>query len=198
MIVSSTEKMRIVVPPSGGSPMSSSEIHKSRHTEQPAEQTGDFLSDHNTADAAASVDTSKHPPQSDPLLALLRPPQADGELGRLAHFAITRLLGRGGMGAVFAADDLLLHRKVALKVMRPELTMRLEARERFLREARTAGGLDHDHIIAVHAVAEDNGVWFIVMPLLKGEPLDARLAREGRLSMTKSPIRKIGRYCCES
>jgi len=174
--------------------MSSSEIDKKPHTDQPAEQTGDFLAAHNTADAA-SVDTSKHPPQTDPLLALLRPPQADGELGRLAHFAVTRLLGRGGMGAVFAADDLLLHRKVALKVMRPELTARPEARERFLREARTAGGLEHDHIIAVHEVAEDNGVWFIVMPLLKGEPLDARLTREGRLTI--KAVLKIGRETAE-
>ncbi len=157
-----------------------------RRAEKAAEQTGDYAA-HNTASDAPAPAAA----QADPLLSLLRPPHADGELGRLAHFAVTRLLGRGGMGAVFAADDLLLHRKVALKVMRPELTARPEARERFLREAQTAGGLEHDHVITVHHVAEDNGVWFIAMPLLKGEALDARLAREGRLPIPA--VLKIGR-----
>ncbi len=170
--------------------MSSSGTDKDRRTDHAAEQTGDFVAGHNTESGAH--ETAARP---DPLVSLLRPPQADGELGRLAGFAVTRLLGQGGMGAVYEADDLMVRRKVALKVMRPELTARPEARERFLREAQTAGCLDNDHIIPVYQVGEDNGVLFIAMPLLRGEPLDARLSREGRLPI--SAVLKIGRETAE-
>ena len=168
--------------------MPTSGTDKSRRADQAAEPTGDFAAHNTASDAPAAA-------QPDPLLSLLRPPQAAGELGRLAHFAVTRLLGRGGMGAVFAADDLLVRRQVALKVMRPEFTSHPEARERFLREAQTAGGLEHDHVIPVYQVAEDNGVWFIAMPLLKGEALDERLKREGRLPIPA--VLKLGRETAE-
>ena len=101
--------------------MSSSGTDSKRRAEQAAEQTGDYAAHNTASDAARPPGTAGRP---DPLLTLLRPPQADGELGRLANFAVTRLLGQGGMGAVYAADDLTLHRKVALKVMRPDLTAR--------------------------------------------------------------------------
>ncbi len=173
--------------------MSSSGTDEGRRAEAAAEPTANLP----TCNTATNV--TARPPETagapDPLLLLLRPPQADGELGRLANFAVTRLLGRGGMGAVFAADDLLVRRKVALKVMRPELTARLEARAQFLREAQTAGGLEHDHVIPVYQVAEDNGVWFIAMPLLKGEALDERLKREGRLPIPA--VLKLGRETAE-
>ncbi len=170
--------------------MSSSGTDKERRTDHAAEQTGDFVAPHNTESSAA-----ESAGRSDPLLSLLRPPQADGELGRLRGFAVTRLLGQGGMGAVFAADELLVRRPVALKVMRPELTARPEARERFLREAQTAGGLDNDYIIPVYQIGQDNGVLFIAMPLLRGEPLDARLSRQGRLPI--AAVLKIGRETAE-
>ena len=78
--------------------MSSSGIDKNQRVDQTVEPTGDLPSVHNTADDAASTPTSKPLPLSDPLLALLRPPQADGELGRLAGFAVKGFLGRGGTG----------------------------------------------------------------------------------------------------
>jgi WD40 repeat protein/tRNA A-37 threonylcarbamoyl transferase component Bud32 len=87
------------------------------------------------------------------------------------------------MGAVYAAYDTLLHREIALKVMRPELTASPTARERFLREARAAAGVESDYIVPIHQVGEDNGVLFIAMPLLKGETLDDRLKRDGKLSV---------------
>ncbi len=108
---------------------------------------------------------------------------------------MTKLLGQGGMGAVFEAHDILVRRRVALKVMKPELTVRPESRDRFLREARTAAAVEHDHIIPVYHVGEDNGVLFISMPLLKGEALDRRLARNPPLSMTA--ILKLGRETAE-
>jgi formylglycine-generating enzyme required for sulfatase activity len=90
-------------------------------------------------------------------------------------------LGQGGMGVVLLAKDLVLGRQVAIKVMRPELPADDNARQRFLREARAAAALDHQHIVPIHQVGEENSVPFIVMPVLKGETLENRLKREKRL-----------------
>src|SRR5205823_6359536 len=108
----------------------------------------------------------------------LAPPQAPDELGRLGGYRVLKLLGRGGMGTVFHAEETDLGRPVALKVMRPELAVRAVARQRFQREARVAASLDHDHIVPVYRVGEANGVPFLAMPLLRGETLESRLRRE--------------------
>ncbi|HTU20014.1 MAG TPA: protein kinase [Gemmataceae bacterium] len=150
--------------------------------------------DHRAADSVADR-AAPAAPQSTALLSVLRPPQAAGELGRLAGFSIMKLLGQGGMGAVFEAHDPLVRRRVALKVMKPELTARPESYQRFLREARTAAAVEHDRIIPVYQVGEDNGVLFIAMPLLQGESLDRRLAREKRLPIPA--ILKLGRETAE-
>src|SRR5262249_53059125 len=106
-----------------------------------------------------------------------------------------RLLGAGGMGLVFEAQDPDLRRPVALKVMRPEVAARAEARQRFLREARTAAALNHDHVLPIYQVGEANGVPLIAMPLLAGEALEARLRREGRLPVAE--VLRIGRETAE-
>src|SRR5207302_11179012 len=129
--------------------------------------------------------------------SFLAPPQAAGELGRLGPYRVLRVLGQGGMGVVFVAEDTRLGRQVALKVMLPEMANKPAARERFLREARTAATLEHDHIVAIYQVDEDRGVPFIAMPLLKGLSLDDWLkqkqqgARSTPLSLAQ--ILKIGR-----
>jgi eukaryotic-like serine/threonine-protein kinase len=127
--------------------------------------------------------------------AFLRPPQGPDELGRLGGYRVLGLLGRGGMGVVFLAEDLKLGRRVALKVMRPDMIARPAARQRFLREARAAARLQHDHVVAVHQVDEDNGVPFLVMPLLRGETLAKRLARQPRLPI--QDVLRIGREMAE-
>ena len=103
----------------------------------------------------------------------LAPPQRPDELGRLGGYRVLRLLGRGGMGAVYAAEDLALRRPVALKTMRPDLARHDDARVRFLREARAAAAVESDHIVRIYQVGEDGGVPFIAMELLRGRPLDA-------------------------
>jgi serine/threonine protein kinase len=135
------------------------------------------------ADAAAGHDSR--------LTAFLAPPQAEGELGRLGGFRILGILGHGGMGVVFEGEDPKLGRKVAIKAMLPHLAGSQSARERFLREARAAAALEHDHIVAIHHVDEDRGAPFIVMPFLKGEPLDRRLARTQKLALGE--VLRIGR-----
>ncbi len=90
-------------------------------------------------------------------------------------------IGRGGMGIVFSARDIKLRRRVAIKVLPPELAFREEIRKRFMREAQTAARLSHPHIVPIHAVGEDGGLVYFVMGYVDGESLAARLRRRERL-----------------
>ena len=99
------------------------------------------------------------------------------------------------MGIVFLAEDPQLQRRVALKVMRPALAGNSAARQRYLREARAAAAVEHDHIITIHQVGEDRGVLFLAMPFLKGESLDARLNRDSSLPVPE--VLRIGREIAE-
>ena len=99
------------------------------------------------------------------------------------------------MGIVFLAEDPQLQRHVALKVMRAAVAANSTSRQRFLREARAAAAIEHDHIISIHQVAEDRGVPFLAMPFLKGESLDARLNRDGALPVPEAL--RIGREIAE-
>jgi formylglycine-generating enzyme required for sulfatase activity len=102
----------------------------------------------------------------------LSPTGYPGELGRLGSYRVIRLLGEGGMGFVFSAEDDGLLRPVALKVLRPEVAAEPIARERFLREGRAAAAVKSDHVIAIHQVGEANGVPFLAMEYLEGLTLD--------------------------
>ncbi len=90
-------------------------------------------------------------------------------------------IGRGGMGVVFSARDVKLKRRVAIKVLPPELAFRGEIRTRFLREAETAARLAHPNIVPIHAVGEANALVYFVMGFVDGESLAARLRRRERL-----------------
>src|SRR6185436_12374920 len=94
------------------------------------------------------------------------------EIGRLGHYRILKVLGKGGMGAVFLADDPKLQRQVALKVMLPKIAANPTARDRFLREAQAAARLKSDHIVTIYQVDEVAGVPYLAMELLEGRSLD--------------------------
>ncbi len=96
---------------------------------------------------------------------------------RLEHYRPIKVLGQGGMGTVYLAEDTRLGREVAIKTLRPELASNPQFKERFLREARSAAKLEHDNIIPIYSVGEADGTPFLAMPLLKGEPLDALIRR---------------------
>jgi serine/threonine protein kinase/WD40 repeat protein len=102
------------------------------------------------------------------------PTEGDGQLLGLVFpgFQIKGELGRGGMGIVFEANDVLLGRKVALKTIRPEVAVRGDAKVRFLQEARAAASIRSDHVVTIHRVDEANGVPFIAMEFLEGQPLN--------------------------
>jgi WD40 repeat protein len=112
------------------------------------------------------------------------PPQSADELGRLGGYRVLKVLGSGGMGVVFHAEDPVLGRPVALKVMLPSAAAESDGRERFLREARAAAAVEDDHIVAILHVGEDGGMPFLVMPLLRGESLEDRILREKVLPIT--------------
>ncbi|HLW64036.1 MAG TPA: protein kinase [Gemmataceae bacterium] len=119
---------------------------------------------------------------SDDDISFLSPPQGTGEIGRLNGYRILEILGSGGMGVVFRAEDVKLKRAVALKVMKKDVAGKKSARERFLREAQAAAQLEHENIVTIHQVGEANGVPYIAMQWLKGQSLEDRLGLGGRLS----------------
>ena len=123
--------------------------------------------------------------------AFLTPPTQEGELGRLAGYRILGVLGAGGMGIVFLAEDPHLDRRVALKVMSPALALSEDGRQRFLREARAAAAVEHDHIVPIYQAGQDGDVLFLAMPLLRGESLEAQLARPGHLPVAE--VLRLGR-----
>lgn len=96
----------------------------------------------------------------------------------VGNFHIIRVLGEGGMGTVFEARDIKLGRKVALKVMHPHIANISGAKEKFLREARTAASVEHDRIVRIYSVHDETDYPFITMELLQGESLHTYLSRQ--------------------
>jgi len=97
-----------------------------------------------------------------------------------ARYRLEREIGAGGMAIVYLAHDLRHDRKVALKVLRPELSAILGG-ERFLTEIRTTANLQHPHILPLHDSGEADGLVYYVMPFVEGESLRDRLRREKQL-----------------
>jgi urea transport system substrate-binding protein len=113
--------------------------------------------------------------------AFLTPAQSPQELGWLGAYRIRGVLGEGGMGVVFDAEDSQLRRRVALKILKPELAPTPSLRERFLQEARAVAALPSDHVVAIYHVGSEGEVPYLAMQYLHGEALEECLQREGRL-----------------
>ncbi len=150
---------------------------------------------------AAAEDTAPAIPDSldlapSPDYPFLASPHEPDELGRLGPYRVLKVLGTGAMGVVFQAEDPHLKRLVALKVMRPALAASAEFHRRFLREARLAASIDHEHVVTIYQVGEDRGVPFLAMQLLQGETLENRLTRAGgRLPLAE--VLRVGREIAE-
>ncbi|MCE9564711.1 MAG: transporter substrate-binding protein [Planctomycetes bacterium] len=117
--------------------------------------------------------------------SFLSPALAPNELGRLGDYRVLRLLGTGGMGIVFEAEELALARRVALKVLLPELTKDPENRERFLREARAAAAVASDHVVTIYNVASGD-LPYLVMQFLEGETVQSRIDRRPALTLREA------------
>ncbi|MFI5460592.1 MAG: protein kinase [Isosphaerales bacterium] len=116
-----------------------------------------------------------------PTLEFLGRPRHEADLGTLGPYRVLELLGYGGMGIVFRVRDDVLDRVVALKVLRPALAHGRD-RARFVREARAAARVRHDHVVEVYSVANPgDGLPYIVMECLDGPTLAEAIRRAGRL-----------------
>ena len=124
--------------------------------------------------------TAASPPTGASQFPFLEAAQSSDELGRLSTFRILRVLGQGGMGIVFEGEDSALHRRVAVKVLRPEIRSDL-LEQRFQQEARLAASLNHDHIVTIYQIGQHADRPFLVMEYLIGESLAQRLDRDGWL-----------------
>ena len=93
----------------------------------------------------------------------------------LAHYSITAQIGKGGMGEVYQATDTKLGRDVAIKVLPEEFAKDVDRVARFQREAKLLASLNHPNIAAIHGLEEVDGTNFLVMELVEGNTLDARI-----------------------
>ncbi len=108
-------------------------------------------------------------------------------------YEIETEIGRGGMAVVYRARDVRLRRRVAIKVLPPELAYRTEVRTRFLREAEMAARLSHPHIVPIYSVDETEGLVYFVMGLVDGESLASRLHHDPRppLDFVRRVLREV-------
>jgi endoglucanase len=131
-----------------------------------------------TANSSNGLHEPEQLPTPNEAAQLLAPTGESDDLSNLGPYRILKVLGAGGMGMVYQAEDTLLKREVALKVMLPALSAVASSRKRFLREAQTAAALAHDHIVQIFQVGEANSRPFIAMQLLHGESLETRLQKQ--------------------
>jgi|GEM_PF-2696516 len=170
---------------------------------QSHEQAGSFLGTPAAAQIAAGVDPATAQTRTSPdtpmrpgtghvlneidnaeaaVLALLSPTEKPGALGRLAHYEVYEVLGRGAFGVVLKAFDEKLHRMVAIKAMNPELAITSPPRKRFLREARSAAAVKDEHIVSIYAV-EEQPIPYLVMEYVPGKTLQMYLDEHGPLDL---------------
>jgi two-component system LytT family response regulator len=100
----------------------------------------------------------------------------------IAHYRVVSRLGQGGMGAVYLADDTRLGRRVALKVLTPEVAADPDRMQRFVQEAKLASALTHPNVAYIHEIGQDGDLWFLAMEYVDGSPLSARI-QEGALKV---------------
>ena len=121
---------------------------------------------------------------------LLGPSDDPRMLGRIGTYEIVGLLGRGGMGVVFKAFDAPLNRYVAIKLLAPLYLGSGAAKQRFVREARSAAAVIHENVVGIHSISEWQGIPYLVMTFVRGESLQKRLAQRGALSVKE--VLRIG------
>jgi len=155
-----------------------------------AHDAPDSLLDEPLVGAAAETAPHQDVEAIDATLSFLGPPQRPGSLGRIGHYEVLEVLGRGGFGVVFRAFDEALQRVVAVKVLTPHIAATSPARKRFLREARAAAQVRHENIVQVHAVVEEP-LPYLVMEYIPGETLQQRMDRTGPLDAAE--VVSIGR-----
>lgn len=124
-------------------------------------------------------------------LSFLGPGTCPGSLGSLGLYDVVQVIGRGGMGVVLKAQDNSLGKRiVAIKVLSPQIAADRSAKTRFEREAQSMAAVSHDHIVAIHAVGEFNGLPYLVMECIVGRSLQQKIKETGPLELKE--ILRIG------
>jgi WD40 repeat protein/serine/threonine protein kinase len=141
----------------------------------------ELLQSHQSLDAFLQVPAMEQLADAEQSLSFLQPATMPDSLGRLDHYEVLEVVGRGGMGTVLRARDVKLQRIVAVKVLGPRLAASATARQRFVREAQAAAAVRDDHVVAIHAVADDGPVPYLVMEYISGITLDERVRCGGPL-----------------
>lgn len=127
-------------------------------------------------------------------LDFLLPSSKPDSLGRLGHYEVLEVIGRGAFGTVLRAFDEKLHRVVAIKVMAPEIAATSPARKRFLREAQASAAIRHEHVVSIYAV-EEKPLPYLVMEYIPGETLQQRVDSRGPLDVLT--VLHLGRQIAE-
>ena len=115
--------------------------------------------------------------------SFLESSDAPDSIGRFGRYEIREILGRGGMGIVLRAFDPSLGRQCAIKVLAPVWANSAAARQRFSREARNAAAVVHPHVVPIQTVEEQDGLPYLVMPVVEGQSLQQRVQRDGPLDI---------------
>jgi WD40 repeat protein/tRNA A-37 threonylcarbamoyl transferase component Bud32 len=145
------------------------------------------------AESPAATRLETPPPESgtseEIALDFLEPSDNPEFLGKIDHFSIVRVIGKGGMGIVLEALDRCLQRRVAIKVLNPEFAANETAKERFWREAKAAAAVTHENVVAIHQVVDCGceggvGLPYLVMQLISGTSLEDHIAAHGPLPLT--------------
>jgi hypothetical protein len=157
-----------------------------------ARQAGGNAGAHRTTELwAAGKPPVGGPAADDEPLAFLAPGREPGSLGRLDHYEVLELVGRGGMGVVFKARDTRLQRVVAIKVLAAPLAASGTARQRFFREARAAAAVRDEHVVSIHGVSDEGGPTpYLVMEFIAGITLEKRIRERGALAVKE--VLRIG------
>ncbi len=149
---------------------------------------------HEAEDGARTVSSRTPPADAPPDLDFLEPAGRPDALGRLGHYDVLEVLGRGAFGIVFRAFDDVLHRVVAIKVLAPQLAVTSPARKRFFREARAAAQVRHENVVQIHAV-EEEPLPYLVMEFIPGQTLQQRLDQTGPFEAAE--VAAIGRQVAD-
>jgi hypothetical protein len=156
----------------------------------PPEQLGEG----ETQELGARSDADDRAPAGGNDLSFLAAPTRPDSLGRIGHYEVLEVLGRGGFGIVLRAFDEALQRVVAVKVLAPQLAATSAPRKRFLREARSSAKVRHENVVQVYAV-EEQPLPYLVMEFIPGETLQHRSDRTGPLEVAE--VLRIGRQIAE-
>jgi serine/threonine protein kinase/Leucine-rich repeat (LRR) protein len=146
------------------------------------------------APEAAEMTRQDDDAKDDIYLGFLEPSSKPGSIGRLAHYEVLDVVGRGAFGTVLRAFDEKLHRVIAIKVLAPEMAATSPARKRFLREAQASAAIRHENVVSIHAV-EEKPLPYLVMEYIPGLTLQQRLDERGPLDI--ATVLRLGRQIAE-